>query len=45
MNLITGLFRAARKRLMATDNDMGMFRTKLTELVENKDKLTDEVVA
>lgn len=45
MNLLTGLFRAARKRLMTTDNDMGMFRKKLNELVASKDKLTDEEVA
>lgn len=45
MNLLTGLFRAARKRLMTTDNDMGMFRDKLNELVASKDKLTDEEVA
>lgn len=45
MNLLTGLFRAARKRLMTTDNDMGMFREKLNELVASKDKLTDEEVA
>lgn len=42
MNLLTGLFRAARKRLMTTDNDMGMFRTKLDELVAGKDTLSDE---
>ncbi len=45
MKLLTGLFRAARKRLMTTDNDMGMFREKLNELVASKDKLTDEEVA
>lgn len=45
MNLLTGLFRAARKRLMTTDNDMGMFREKLNELVASKDKLSDEEVA
>lgn len=43
--LFTGLFRAARKRLMTTDNDLGMFRTKLNELVENKDKLSDEEIS
>lgn len=37
MKLFTGLFRAARKRTMTTDNDMGMFRTKLEELVAGKD--------
>ena len=45
MKLLTGLFRAARKRLMTTDNDMGMFRDKLMELVTSKDKLSDEEVA
>lgn len=45
MKLLTGLFRAARKRLMTTDNDMGMFRQKLDELVEQKDSLSDEDVA
>lgn len=44
MNLLTGLFRAARKRLMTTDNDMGMFRDKLNELVEQKDTLSDEEI-
>ena len=44
MNLLTGLFRAARKRTMTTDNDMGQFREKLDELVASKDKLTDEDV-
>jgi hypothetical protein len=42
--LLTGLFRAARKRTLTTDNDMGMFRDKLTELVEQKDSLSDEDV-
>ena len=45
MNLLTGLFRAARKRVMTTDNDMGMFREKLNELVEKKAELPDEEVA
>lgn len=44
MKLLTGLFRAARKRVMTTDNDMGMFREKLTELVEKKSELPDEEV-
>ena len=42
--LLTGLFRAARKRTLTTDNDMGMFRDKLTELVEQKGSLSDEDV-
>ena len=45
MKLLTGLFRAARKRVQTTDNDMGMFRSKLTELVEKKAELPDEEVA
>lgn len=45
MNLLTGLFRAARKRLQTTDNDMGMFREKLNALVEGKDTIADEEVA
>lgn len=44
MKLLTGLFRYARKRTQTTDNDMGMFRTKLSELVEKKDSLPDEEV-
>lgn len=43
-NLLTGLFRAARKALMTVDNDMGMFRDKLYELVEQKDALSDEEI-
>ena len=45
MKLLTGLFRIARKRVQTTDNDMGMFREKLTELVEKKAELPDEEVA
>lgn len=45
MKLLTGLFRAARKRVMTHDNDMGMFRDKLNELVEQKETLSDEDVA
>lgn len=45
MKLLTGLFRAARKRLQTTDNDMGMFREKLDALVAGKDTLGDEEVA
>lgn len=44
MGLLTGLFRAARKRTQTTDNDMGQFRTKLEELVEQKGSLSDEDV-
>ena len=44
MKLLTGLFRFARKRCQTTDNDMGMFRDKLTELVTNKDSFSDEDV-
>lgn len=42
MKLLTGLFRAARKRAMTTDNDMEVFRDKLNELVAGKDTLSDE---
>lgn len=44
MKLITGLFRASRKRLLTTDTDMGMFRDKINELVDQKDSLSDEEV-
>ncbi len=44
MKLLTGLFRFARKRTQTTDNDMGMFREKLNELVEKKAELPDEEV-
>lgn len=44
MKLLTGLFRAARKRLMTTDNDMGMFRDKLMEIVTQKDSLSDDEI-
>ena len=44
MKLLTGLFRAARKRTLTTDNDLGQFRTKLEELVSSKDSLSDEDV-
>lgn len=43
--LFTGLFRAARKRLQTTDNDMGMFREKLNALVAGKDTAGEEEVA
>lgn len=44
MKLLTGLFRAARKRTLTTDNDLGQFRSKLEELVSSKDSLSDEDV-
>lgn len=44
MKLLTGLFRAARKRMMTTDKDMGMFRDDLNKLVEEKDGLSDEEI-
>jgi len=44
MNLITGLFRSARKRLMTTDNDLGAFRDKLTQLVDQKDSLDEAAI-
>lgn len=45
MGLLTGLFRAARKRLMTTDNDMGAFREGLNALVEQKDSMDDAAIA
>lgn len=45
MKLLTGLFRAARKRLQTTDNDMGQFREKLDALVAEKDTIGDDEVA
>lgn len=44
MKLLTGLFRSARKRLLTTDNDMGMFRDKINELIAQKDAMSDEDV-
>lgn len=43
--LLTGLFRAARKKLLTLDTDMGKFREKLDLLVEEKDKLSDEEIS
>ena len=45
MKLLTALFRMARKRVQTTDNDMGMFRDKLSELVTNCSNLKDEEVS
>lgn len=45
MKLLTGLFCAARMRLMTTDNDMGFFRGKLNKLVDEKDGLSEEEIA
>lgn len=42
MKLLTGLFRACRKSLLTTDNDMGAFRQKLDELIAQKDTLSDD---
>lgn len=43
--LLTGLFRSSRKRLSLThDNDMGAFREKINQLVEQKDGLSDEEI-
>lgn len=41
MRLLTGLFRAARKRLQTVDGGEG-FREKITELVEKRDSLSEE---
>jgi len=43
MRLLTGLFRAARKRLQVVDGADG-FRDKITELVEKRDSLSEEGV-
>lgn len=43
--LFTGLFRKARKELMTADNDMGLFRDKLNELVDQAATLSEEEVA
>ena len=45
MKLLTGLFRMARKRSQTKDNDLGMFREKIVDLVEKKDSLSDEDIA
>lgn len=44
MKLLTGLFRLARKRVQTTDTDMGVFRDKITELVEKKDSFSDDEI-
>ena len=41
MRFLTGLFRAARKRLQVVDGADG-FRDKITELVEKRDSLSEE---
>lgn len=43
MRLLTGLFRAARKRLQVVDGADG-FRDKITELAEKRDSLSEEGV-
>lgn len=43
MRFLTGLFRAARKRLQVADGAEG-FRDKITELVEKRDSLSEEGV-
>jgi len=45
MKLLTGLFRMARKRSQTKDNDLGMFREKIVDLVEKKDSLSVEDIA
>lgn len=46
MGLLTGLFRAARKRTaLVQDNDMGRFRDVVKEIVAQKDSLSDEDLA
>ena len=36
MNLLTGLFMAAKRRLMTTDSNSDSFKAKLDELIEKK---------
>lgn len=45
MKLLTGLFLAAKKRLMTRDSGADEFKTKIDELVSRKDELTAENVA
>lgn len=42
MKLLTGLFMAAKRRLMTTDSDSDSFKSKLDELIEKKDSLSAE---
>lgn len=42
MNLLTGLFMAAKRRLMTTDSNSDSFKSKLDELIEKKDGLSAE---
>ena len=45
MKLLTGLFFAAKRRLMTRDSGADEFKSKLNELVSRKDELTAENVA
>ena len=42
MKLLTGLFMAAKRRLMTTDSNSDSFKSKLDELIEKKDSLSAE---
>lgn len=43
--LLTGLFRAARRRLQTRDADLGEFRVKIEDLIKSKDTYSDEEIA
>jgi hypothetical protein len=43
--LLTGLFRAARRRLQTRDTDLGEFRVKIEDLIKSKDTYSDEEIA
>lgn len=42
MKLLTGLFMAAKRRLMTTDSNSDSFKSRLDELIEKKDSLSAE---
>ena len=44
MKLLTGLFRAARRRLQTKDTDLGEFRVKIEELIKSKDSMSDDEI-
>ena len=44
MKLLTGLFMAAKKRLMTTDNGAESFKTALDEIIAKKDALSPEEI-
>lgn len=44
MKLLTGLFMAAKRRLMTTDNGAESFKTALDEIIAKKDTLSPEEI-